>query len=349
MLLSPTDPRLAYYSPQPAQPSAGEVRLERFPLSAYEAVRSQIGPLANLKSSSGCAVLVRTDSPTVTLRLSALRHHQLVPQGVACEVEQPDGSWTQFSSLDLRELQRDVAVNFATGLERGGRTANVALWLPLISTCAVAGVELVDGSTVSAVEAPAPRWLAVGDSLTQGFSVQCPTQDWVHRLSGRWGLPAWNLGVGGVQIEPGVFDWALGLKQWDLVTIGLGSNHAWSDEDVARAPESAARFAELALSGGHGRIVWLLPPWKPCEEGKGPPDFSGVPLNRDTGERIRRVRELVQERLTEYAPRLELVGDLLPHDPRYYPDGLHPFATGFARMAEALHRALIPDPSGRPV
>ncbi|MGV3724839.1 MAG: SGNH/GDSL hydrolase family protein, partial [Actinomycetota bacterium] len=261
MLLSPTDPRLAYYSPQPAQPSMGAVRLERFPPSAYEAVRSQIGPLANLKSSSGCAVLVCTDSPSVTLQLAALRHHQLVPQGVACEVEQPDGSWRQFASLDLREVQREVSVPFATGLERGGRTATVALWLPLISTCAVAGVELADGSAVSAVEFPQPRWLALGDSLTQGFSVQSPTQDWVHRLSRRWRLPAWNLGVGGVKIEHGVFDWALASRRWDLVTIGLGSNHSWNDEDVAEASNAAARFAETALSGGHGRVVWLLPPW----------------------------------------------------------------------------------------
>jgi lysophospholipase L1-like esterase len=285
----------------------------------------------------------------VTLHLAALRHHQLVPQGVACEVEQQDGSWRQFSSLDLRELQRDISVPFATGLERGGRTATVALWLPLISTCAVAGVELMDGSAMSTVELPEPRWLAIGDSLTQGFSVQCPTQDWVHRLSRRWRLPAWNLGVGGVKVEPGVFDWALATRRWDLVTIGLGSNHSWNDDDVAKAPEAAARFAEMALSGGHGRVVWLLPPWKPCEEGKGPPDFAGVPLNREAGERVRRVRELLQERLSEYAPKLELVGDLLPHDPRYYPDGLHPFAAGFARMAEAMHRALVADPNGTPV
>ncbi|MGV3722348.1 MAG: hypothetical protein ACO1SX_15685, partial [Actinomycetota bacterium] len=101
--------------------------------------------------------------------------------------------------------------------------------------------------------------------------------------------------------------------------------------------------------GGHGRVVWLLPPWKPCEEGKGPSDFAGVPLNWETGERVRRVRDLLHERLSEYVPKLELVGDLLPHDPRYFPDGLHPFAAGFARMADAMHRALVAGPNGSPV
>jgi lysophospholipase L1-like esterase len=344
MLLSPADPRLSFYCPQPVNRELAEVRLERFPASAYKTLYGQIGPLANLRSSSGCGVWLRTDSPTVALRLGALRHHQLVPQGVACEVELADGSWVAYNSLDLREVGRDVRVPFATGLERGGPVRTVALWLPLISTCTVVGVELAEGSQVEPATLPEPRWLAIGDSLTQGFSVQCPTQDWVHRLSQRWGMPAWNLGVGGIRIEPEVFEWALSSRRWDLVTIGLGSNHSWSEDDVAVAADRAAELAELALYGGHQRVVWLLPPYKPCEDGKGPQDFSGVPLNRETGNRVRRVREALQARLSQYTPALELVGDLLPRDPRYYPDGLHPFAAGFARMAEALDAALQGSP-----
>lgn len=340
MLLPPSDPRLSFYCPQPPNRELPEVRLERFPPEAYRVLHGQIGPLANLRSSSGCGVWLRTDSPTVVLRLGALRHHQLVPQGVACEVEQADGTWLPLNSLDLREVGRDVRVPFGTGLERGGPVRSVALWLPLISTCTVAGVEIAEGSVVEAPPLPEPRWLAIGDSLTQGFSVQCPAQDWVHRLSRRWRMPAWNLGVGGIRIEPEVFEWALSTRRWELVTIGLGSNHSWNEADVATAAERAAELAELALYGGHDRVVWLLPPYKPCEEGKGPQDFSGVPLTRETGDRVRRVREALQERLSRYTPALELVGDLLPRDPRYYPDGLHPFAAGFARMADALSEAL---------
>jgi lysophospholipase L1-like esterase len=340
MLLPLSDPRLSFHSPQPVDRTRAEVRLERFPAAAYTAVANQIGPLANLRSSSGCGVLLRTDSPVVTVRLAALRHHQLVPQGLACEVEQDDGSWRPYSSLDLREVGRDVPVPLPTGLERGGPLRTVAVWLPTISTCALSGIELLPGSAVEPAPVPQPRWLAVGDSLTQGFSVQCPAQNWVHRLMRRWNLPAWNLGVGGVKIEPGVFDWALSARRWDLITVGLGSNHSWDEADVVEAPGRAAALAELVLSGGHGRVVWLLPPYKPCEDGKGPGDFMGVPLNREAGERVRRVRESLRASLSEYAPRLELVDDLLPHDPRYYPDGLHPFAAGFARMADTLDRVL---------
>lgn len=340
VLISASDPVLSYYCPQPVDRSGPEVRLERFPPSAFAAVRTQIGPLANLRSSSGCAVMLRTDSPDVELRLERLRHHQLVPVGVACEVEQADGSWLALSSLDLREQEGSVGVRFNTGLERGAGLRSLMLWLPVISTCAVSGVGVSAGSRVEAAEPPEARWLAIGDSLTQGFCVQCPTQNWVHRLMRRWNLPVWNLGVGGLKIDPGVVDWALNIRTWDLVTIGLGSNHSWNEADSLTVADRAAVLADLVLSGAHRRIVWMLPPYKPCEDGKGPPDFMGVPLDRAAGERVGRVREGLRELLATYGPRLETVGDLAPREPRYYPDGLHPFAIGFAKYADNLHRAL---------
>lgn len=338
--LTCADPRLSFICPQPVDRSGAEARLERFPREATAPVRTQIGPLANMRSSSGCAVLLRTDSPLVTLHLAQLKHHQVVPQGVACEVRHPEGSFTNFASPDLRELAREVTVTFATGLERSQGVREITLWLPTISTCAVSGVSVAEGSAVQPAEAPEPRWLAIGDSLTQGFSVQSPTQTWVHRLVRRWDLPAWNLGVGGIKIEPEAFAWALGLKRWDLVTIALGSNHSWHPAEAAVAADRAAEMAELALAGGHRRIAWLLPPWKPCEEGKGPQDFHGVPLTRETGERVRQVRDALRERLAQYAPSLEVVDGLGIRDYRYYPDGLHPFAAGFAYYADQVDEAL---------
>jgi lysophospholipase L1-like esterase len=206
----------------------------------------------------------------------------------------------------------------------------------VISTCAVAGLRVTAGARVSSPLLPEPRWLALGDSLTQGFSVQSPLQTWVHRLMRRWDLPAWNLGVGGIRIEPAVFAPALAARRWDLVTIALGSNHCWRESEVDSAAGRAAELAELALAGGHGRVVWILPPWKPCEEGKGPGDFQGVPLDAATGLRVGRVRAALRARLAAYAPRLELLDDLMPHDHRLLPDGLHPAALGFARYADNL-------------
>jgi lysophospholipase L1-like esterase len=329
------DPRLTFFCPQPVERGADTARLERFPRPAIEALLGQIGPSANARSSSGCAVRLTTDSPWIEVRLLRLRHHQPFPAAIGLEVDGSDGVRAVYGP-DLRELQGDVAVRLATGLERGGPVMPVAIWLPLISTCAIAGVTVADGARVEAAPTPEPRWLAIGDSLTQGFSVQSPLDGWVHRLSRRLGLPCWNLGIGGVKIEPAAFRWALAARTWDLVTIGLGSNHAWRTSDVATAADRAAELAELALSGAHRRIVWILPPWKPCEDGKGPADFQGVPLGADTGVRVGQVREALRERLAAYAPRLELAEGHVPSDLRLLPDGLHPAAHGSAIIAERL-------------
>ena len=339
MLLTPADARLSFWCPQPVDRTRSEARLDRFPVPVTALLGGQIGPLANLRSSSGCAVLVRTDAPVIELHLDRLRHHQLVPVGVACEVAAEDGTWQAFSSADLRELEGRVVVRFATGIEHGAALRTVALWLPLISTCAVVGVALPAGARVEAEPPPEPRWLAIGDSLTQGFNVQCPTQNWVHRVMRARGLPAWNLGVGGLKIEPEAVRWALAARRWQLVTIALGSNHAWREADADEAAARAATLAELALAGGHGRVLWLLPPYKPCEDGKGPGDFAGVPLDRSAGIRAGRVREALRATLAGY-PGVEVVDDLGVRDHRYYPDGLHPFAIGFARYAERVLAAL---------
>src|SRR5688572_23439446 len=80
------------------------LRMERFPQEAHDCVRGQVGPTANLRSSSGCGVGFLTDSPCMEVQLGALRHHQTVPSGIALEVRQADGRWDCFPSRDLREV-----------------------------------------------------------------------------------------------------------------------------------------------------------------------------------------------------------------------------------------------------
>ena len=160
MLLIPAaDPRLSFWCPEPVDRGSASVRLERFPRAAYEVVVGQIGPLANLRSSAGCAVALRTDSPRVALVIERLRHHQPIPCGIALEVEREDG-WHPVHSADLREHDGDLTIGLPTGLERGGALRTVLIWLPLISTCSVAGVKVTEGAQVEAVTAEDVQRLA---------------------------------------------------------------------------------------------------------------------------------------------------------------------------------------------
>lgn len=338
MHLTPDDERIGYWCPRPVDRARAEVRLERFAKPAIETLGFQVGPLANVRSSAGCAVALRSDSPWVELHLARLRHHQPLPVGIDLEVRGPDGDRVT-ASADLREHAGELRLRFATGLERGGPTAELWLWLPVVSTVAIAGLTLAAGAAVAPAALPAPRWLALGDSLTQGFGVQAPTQTWFHRLSRRIGLPAWNLGVGGLRIERDLFADAIAAHEWDLVTVGLGSNHAWREEDVAPvATRAEALLAAIAASGAK-RVLWLLPPWKPLEDGKGSPEFMGVPLDAAAAGRLERIRTDLRQVLAAH-PEVLVVADPMPHDHRFYPDGLHPTAAASAACVAAVAAAL---------
>ncbi len=243
------DPRLAAFAPHGADRAGGAARLERFPRAVQERLAGQVGPLANLRSSAGCAWIISTDSPWIAVRLERLRHHQPLPCHIAIEVLDADRRHEALSE-DLRERENAATVVLTTGLERGRQPGTVSIWLPPISTCALAGIELAEGSRAEAAVAPQARWLAIGDSLTQGFSVASPLQTWVHRLARRWHAPAHNLGVGGIRIEPTVFAPALAARSYDLVTIALGSNHAWHDSE---ADGAGARAAEARRHRREGR------------------------------------------------------------------------------------------------
>jgi len=339
-VLTPADARLGFWSPQPVDRSRTEARLDRFPAAVATTLVGQIGALANIRSSSGCALVLCTDAPWLEVRLDRLRHHQGVPQAIALETECVDGTILTSVSEDLRERDGEVTIRLATGCERGGGMQRVWCWLPTISTVAIAGVALPAGARCQVPELPEPRWLALGDSLTQGFCVASPTQTWVHRCARAWRMPTWNLGIGGLQIETDVFAWALAQRAWPLVTIALGSNHAWRDQDVASVAARTRSLADHVCAGAHGHIAWLLPPWKPCEDGKGPSDFAGIPLDQAAGQRMQNVRAFMREVLAEYASRIQLIDDLGARDHRLYPDGLHPLALGSAQYATQIQAAL---------
>ncbi|NRA37004.1 MAG: SGNH/GDSL hydrolase family protein [Planctomycetes bacterium] len=342
--ISAADERLSYFAPQEVDRSrmgGKALRLQRFPRHVADHLKNDIGPLANTRSSSGCIISFKTDSPWVVLQLSRLRHHQYASVGIDCEVYM-DGFenpwWHVSASPDLRSLNGDCEIRFATGLERGKDPRIVLIHLPLISTCAVAGFKFTRGSQLEVYQLPQPRLLAIGDSLTQGFSVQAPTQHWLHQVSRQQDMCAWNLGLGGLGVDMDVFRWAL-EQPWDLVTVGLGSNHAWSDvaadNFLAHADNMLGELSQAAI----GRLCILQPPWKPMCGGLGPSEFMGVPLDDAAAQRLQRVQNDLQQLCSQR--EVLLVEDLLPQDHQLFVDGLHPAASGMQHYAQVVNAALV--------
>lgn len=332
------DERLRFFAPQTTNVSGNTVRLERFPRSIAQSLQNQIGPLANTRSSSGCFIYFLCDSPWIKICLKRLRHHQFTPSGMDCEVQLADGQWHVSSSEDIRVYDGDVEIRFATGLERGKALNKVRIHLPLISTCAIEQLRFTKDSTLAADSIIEPRWLAIGDSLTQGFSVQAPSQHWVHQISKRCDLPCWNLGLGGLAIDHSVFEWALQAQAWDLVTVGLGSNQVWSRAATENTRQQANALIEHLHAAEIKRLVWLLPPWKPLCDGLGPTEYMGIPLNSQAAERLERVRHDLIAVCDEH--QIPYIDDLLPRNHRVFVDGLHPAALGMQHYTQQVYEFL---------
>lgn len=337
------NPALAYWAPRSPRRDPMGMRLDRFGPEAQQVVSGQIGPLANIRSSSSCAVVIKTDSQIIELHLARLRHHQPASVQVALQWLDDNGSWRTVTSSDLRTVDGDVSVWLPTGIPVG-TPRECWIWLPSISACLVAGLSLSHGAHFESPQLPDPRWLILGDSLAQGFNVACPTKTWVHRVSEQLGMPYWCMGVGGLKIEAPLFEPVLSHKNWEMITIALGSNHSWRDSDVHEVANRAEAMLELVFSGNHQKIQWIIPPWKPCEEGLGPPEFFGVPLDKKAGERARRVREILGEILErtqqQYSDRFQVLSELMPHDHRLLADGLHPQTLGMQRYADNFIKQL---------
>ena len=186
------------------------------------------------------------------------------------------------------------------------------LWLPLISTTVVRALEVADDARVVPAVVPDPTWLALGDSITQGFSAEHPTDSWPARLMRHWQSPGWNLGVGGIRIVPAAFTWALSQHPWQRIIIGLGSNHTWVPRHVDQVPGRARELLDAVCATDCPHLYWLMPPWKPMEVGAGPAEYMGIPLDAAAAERQQRIRDLLGDALAPYAPRLTVIDDLMP-------------------------------------
>jgi GDSL-like Lipase/Acylhydrolase family len=177
-----------------------------------------------------------------------------------------------------------------------------------------------------------PAFLSVmhGDSITQGQASTGIVKTYPDRVARRNGWSVINMGFGGRSVE-GDDGSAIGNLGGDLVTVAIGINNYNSSRTLE---ETRTRY-ELLLDNLRALqptvpVYCITPIWgtreaTPNAQGLIPEDYRDV------------IRSVVQERmLTD--PDLHLIEglDLVPHDPSFYVDGLHPNDEGFFEYARNL-------------
>ena len=204
-----------------------------------------------------------------------------------------------------------------------GATRTIDLWLPHLAACDLAYLAVDDGASVAPAPRPALRWLAYGDSITQGMEATLPTRTWVGRCALALDANALNVGVGGAVLERGLaVDPGVNA---DLITISFGVNDFAKNVPPGDVLDNGRQLLAVLRSRSRSPVVMFTPlPWRGRER-------------NDAGHHQEAYRDALRS-LAGFQNGVTVVEgpDLVPSDPRYLPDAVHPNDEGFEVMADRV-------------
>ena len=178
-----------------------------------------------------------------------------------------------------------------------------------------------------------PRWLAYGDSITEGWSASSPSLTWTAVAARRHGLDVVNLGYAGAARAEIVSAEHLAALPADVISIAVGTN-CWN-----RIPHSAGMMREILtafldiVQAAHPQVpvVVASPVLRPDAEQT--PNLLGATLV-DVRAAIEGVVRSRGDRLVTLVPG----GALLAAE--HLVDGVHPGDAGHQLMAVAMGGAV---------
>jgi lysophospholipase L1-like esterase len=189
------------------------------------------------------------------------------------------------------------------------------------------------GGAITPATERLPRWVAYGDSITQGWSVARAENSWTRRTARRFGLELVNLGLAGSARGELPAALAVGESSADIVTVAWGTN-AWSSlpTDAGQIRHTMRVFLTAVRQGlPEAPIVVISPVVRP----------AGEHTSNRFGSTLADLRAALEESVVEFAEgslggRVTLVPGLELLDPDDLVDGVHPGDEGHGTLAERL-------------
>ncbi|MEO8205076.1 MAG: SGNH/GDSL hydrolase family protein [Chthoniobacterales bacterium] len=227
--------------------------------------------------------------------------------------------------VDFTEGDGTGTVWQAENSEKRERTFSI--WLPLYAETEILEWALSPGASFELEATDSPRWIAIGDSITQGMSASTPARSWAAQLSRSKNLDLWNFGVGGAIMEPELASYIRG-EDYAVLTIAFGTNDCFSGRPL-KEYQAAYRdfFSRFVPPKDRQPRIFILGP--PCRIDC-PPNALGLKL-----EDYQRALEDVCGEL----PAVQYINgfSLIPEEEPYFPPGdLHPNDLGMEAFAKNL-------------
>lgn len=197
--------------------------------------------------------------------------------------------------------------------------------MPYCASVDFTGLSITEGAYFRAPGArPATRFVAVGDSITHGFSVSDVGKSWPYLLAAAKNYQIINHGYGSRRVEAVDGATAAALRP-DVATYLIGYNNFAGQTPLAVFKASYLNFLRQFRAGRPGaKIFCITPLWTPNS-------FGALTLEM--------YRTQIREALSELADPLCILVEgeaLVTNSITHFPDRVHPNDLGAFELASAL-------------
>ncbi len=202
----------------------------------------------------------------------------------------------------------------------------VEVYFPWSCQMRISEVEL-KGATFVKGEKRKQKSLAFGDSITQGYDSECPSNSYVSLMSKVFDSDVIDMGIGGdVHFAPIIRN--MEVLPADYITVAYGTND-WRLVNYIDFVKCVEEFyKELIEKYPTTKIFAILPLWRVC---------NNIKVN-DDGKTLDDYREKIKEIVSKYKNVVVINGkNLITHAPELFEDKvLHPNDAGFKEYATNL-------------